>query len=141
MRALMEGEAAARASRYGEDFTSIFLALEKTEQAAQSGDVAAYVSANDEFHHAIWKTGKGQRLETLLHQIWNGLPTRLPELLTEQIERSLSEHKQLVKVISERKADEARATMSHHIMRSFHDFVASREHTQQAPTQAEGKGE
>jgi DNA-binding GntR family transcriptional regulator len=131
LRALLEGEAAARASKYSDDFSRIFAALEKTEQAAQVGDVAAYVSANEEFHRAIWEAGKGQRLHMMLNQIWNGLPTRLPELLSDQIKLSLSEHRQIVQVISERKAEEARAMMSHHIMRSFQAFVASREHTRQ----------
>ncbi|GEN35552.1 MULTISPECIES: GntR family transcriptional regulator [Aneurinibacillus] len=135
LRALLEGEAAARAaSKAGKDnkeLAAIIAAQEEAEQAAQAGNVEAYISANEAFHRAIWEAGKGQRLNSMLHQTWNGLPTRLPELLSEQIQRSLSEHRHITRAISEQKPDEARAKMSHHIMRSFQDFVASRERTQQ----------
>ncbi|MFT9847763.1 GntR family transcriptional regulator [Aneurinibacillus sp. REN35] len=131
LRALLEGEAAARASLYGEDFTEVLSALEQAEKTAQAGDMTGYVAANEAFHRAIWEVGDGQRLHSLLHQLWNGLPTRLPELLNNQVQRSLTEHRELVEAMTTRKPEEARALMSHHIMRSFQDFIASREHTQQ----------
>ncbi|MBN6188818.1 GntR family transcriptional regulator [Aneurinibacillus sp. BA2021] len=137
LRALLEGEAAARASMYGDDFTDVWHAFEQAEQAAQAGDMTGYVAANEAFHRAIWEAGDGQRLNTLLHQLWNGLPTRLPELLSQQVQRSQAEHRELVSAITARKAEEARALMSHHIMRSFHDFIASRKRVLQDDEQAE----
>jgi DNA-binding GntR family transcriptional regulator len=132
LRALLEGEAAARAAnkihKNKRELAAIIAAQEEAEQAAQAGNVEAYISANETFHRAIWEAGKGQRLNSMLHQTWNGLPTRLPELLSEQTQRSVSEHRRITQAISDQKPNEARSTMSHHITRSFMDFIASREH-------------
>jgi DNA-binding GntR family transcriptional regulator len=123
IRAMLEGEAAARANLKGEDFDDIKLALENTENAALSMDMFNYVSANESFHRTIWAASGSSRLENFLNYLWNGLPPHLPMLLPKQMERSISEHQNIVTAICNGTPDEARTAMLKHINRSVDDFI------------------
>lgn len=123
IRGMLEGEAAARANLKGKEFEGIKLALEKSEKAALSMDVLSYVSANESFHRAIWAASGSSRLENFLNYLWNGFPPHLPALLPQQINRSISEHQDIVKAICKGTPDEARNTMTNHIGRSIDDLI------------------
>lgn len=124
IRAMLEGEAAARANIKGTDFENIKLALENSEKAALSMDVFNYVSANESFHRAIWAASKSSRLENFLNYLWNGLPPHLPTLLPKQLNKSISEHQNIVTAICTGTPDEARNSMINHIKRSIDDLIA-----------------
>jgi DNA-binding GntR family transcriptional regulator len=123
IRAMLEGEAAARANLRGEDFEEIKLAQENSEKAALSMDVFSYVSANESFHRAIWAASGSSRLENFLNYLWNGLPPYLPVLLPKQTQTSIAEHQHIVKAICNGTPNEAREAMVNHIKRSINDLI------------------
>jgi DNA-binding GntR family transcriptional regulator len=123
IRAILEGEAAARANIRGENFEDIKLAQENSEKAALSMDIFSYVFANESFHRAIWAASGSSRLENFLNYLWNGLPPHLPGLLPEQTQSSIAEHQNIVKAICYGTPDEARNTMINHIKRSINDLI------------------
>jgi DNA-binding GntR family transcriptional regulator len=129
IRAMLEGEAAARANIKGEDFEDIKIALQNTEKAALSMDMFNYVSANESFHRIIWAASGSSRLENFLNHLWNGLPPHLPMLLPKQMERSISEHQNIVTAICTGTPDEARTAMLKHINRSIDDFIKNQQDT------------
>ncbi len=123
IRAMLEGEAAARATIKQENIEDIKIALKDTEKAAKSNDLFHYVSSNEIFHKTIWAASGSSRLETFLNYLWEGLPPHLPMLLPKQIEKSISEHQDIVDAICIGTPEEARSIMTKHINRSVEDFV------------------
>ncbi|MEK3646342.1 GntR family transcriptional regulator [Aeribacillus sp. FSL M8-0235] len=123
IRAMLEGEAAARANLRGNGFEDLKLALENSEKAALSMDMFSYVSANEAFHRAIWAASGSSRLENFLNYLWNGLPPHLPMLLPKQMKSSISEHQNIVTAICTGTPDEARAAMINHLKRSIDDLI------------------
>ncbi|MEH6854812.1 LysR family transcriptional regulator [Priestia megaterium] len=123
IRAMLEGEAAARANLKGEKFEDIKLALANSERAALSMDVFSYVTANEALHRAIWAASGSSRLENFLNYLWTGVPPHLPALLPKQMDRSISEHQNIVKAICTGTSDEARDNMIYHIRRSIDDLI------------------
>ncbi|TBL75995.1 GntR family transcriptional regulator [Paenibacillus thalictri] len=123
IRSLLEGEAAARAAVRKKDMQDIAGAQAQVEKAAAAKNTADYLSANEAFHRAIWEASESARLEGLLSQLWTGLPPHLPELLPEQIEKSITEHRQIAAAIESGGAEQARAAMSVHVKRSLDDLL------------------
>lgn len=128
IRAMLEGEAAAKANIKGKDFfENINIALQDTEKAALSQDLYGYISANEVFHRTIWKASGSSRLNNFLNHLWTGLPPHLPMLLPKQIERSMSEHQNIVIAICTGTPEEARTVMLQHLNRSIDDFIQHQE--------------
>ena len=126
IRALLEGEAAARAAAKNRDWSELEDIILKLKQASEENDTAAYVSHNESFHRAIWKASGSVRLESFLNQLWGGLPTHLPELLPNQMEKSKQEHKEIFETIKNGNAAEAKEKIISHLERSKKDFIDSR---------------
>ncbi len=126
IRGMLEGEAAARATAHTDAHPDIVIAQKNVERAASARDVSGYSLANEALHRAIWAASGSSRLENLLNQLWNGLPPHLPELLPEQIDRSIVEHETLVAAICSGNADAARSAMASHIRRSLEDLLTHR---------------
>jgi DNA-binding GntR family transcriptional regulator len=123
IRAMLEGEAAARASMHPHKHEEILVAHQNVEIAVGSKNVSDYISANGAFHRSIWEASESTRIITLLKQLWNGLPPQLADFLPEQIEKSVIEHSQILKAIQSGSPDEARRTMEAHVKRSMTDFL------------------
>jgi DNA-binding GntR family transcriptional regulator len=126
IRAMLEGEAAARAASNDNDLKDLIQAQEEVENAALAGDSTRYIPANESLHRAIWVSSNSPRLENLLRQLWNGLPPHLAELLPEQIEKSINEHKNIVRAICKGNEEEARNAMLTHVKRSLKDLLSHR---------------
>ncbi|CAB3392906.1 GntR family transcriptional regulator [Kyrpidia spormannii] len=126
IRALLEGEAAARAAKHPGDHEEILSAFEDTVKMADQGSTSEFVSANEAFHRSIWEASHSPRLVMLLNLLWNGLPPHLPELLPQQPSRSAQEHARIVEAIRAGHDDEARAAMTEHVLRSLGDFLHHR---------------
>lgn len=125
IRAMLEGEAAARASKsdlYYDELVEIQQAIEK---AIENNDVGSYTVANEHFHRTVWRASESERLQTLLDQIWNGLPPHLAEVLPIQMDKALVEHKEVIQAVSEKNERKARKAMENHITRSMEDFLAT----------------
>lgn len=116
IRALLEGEAARRACLGNKDFDQIYIAHKKAKQAIINNDNREFSVANEEFHKAIWTASDSFKLESLLIQLWDGLPPHLPVLLPDQKDQSIIEHEAIVNALNEREAEKARAAMSGHLL-------------------------
>lgn len=121
VRAVVEGEAAACAALCA-DKTEIEALEELAAGASATGDLDAFVSANEEFHRAVWKAAGNQRLVRTAQQLWTGILPYTPLLLPAHSVRSVEEHRLIVTAIREQLPEEARSAMSNHIMRSGHDL-------------------
>ncbi|WP_135553959.1 GntR family transcriptional regulator [Paenibacillus cymbidii] len=126
IRALLEGEAAAKAAARRKEPRDIVQARDDVEQAAERRDAAGYLQANEQFHRAVWEAADSVRLENVLSQLWVGLPPHLPELLPEQIAKSIAEHRLIADAILSGDAERARAAMAAHVKRSLSDLLKAR---------------
>lgn len=123
IRALLEGDAAARASSEGQDLKKIIEAHQLARKAVTVKDVSSFLIANKEFHQSIWAASNNLQLETLLNQLWNGVSTYfLPRLFPNQIETSIKEHQMILDAIIEGNSMKARETMQSHLLRNIDDF-------------------
>jgi DNA-binding GntR family transcriptional regulator len=128
IRAMLEGEAAARASSGSKDHEEILNAHQDVESAIAANNIADYITANSAFHHSIWNASESPRLVTMLYQLWNGLPPQAAEFLPNQAEKSVQEHKIILEALCSGDAMGARTAMQEHVKRSMYDFVNQRGH-------------
>ncbi|MCW1929109.1 GntR family transcriptional regulator [Bhargavaea beijingensis] len=123
IRAMLEGEAAAKAASLAadlKDLEEINLEIEKAVRAQRTDE---YIVANEHFHRTIWKLSNSERLQSFLDQLWNGLPPHLAEMVSEQMEKAHSEHQAILEALHNRDEDAARELMIQHIKRSKVDFL------------------
>ncbi|WP_301107467.1 GntR family transcriptional regulator [Sporosarcina sp.] len=123
IRAMLEGEASARASQKDFDKDELREVQQDIETAVAEGQTKDYIIANEHFHRIIWKASDSERLQSFLDQMWNGLPPHLAEMLGEQMNKSMQEHKLIVDAILSGNADKAREATENHIRRSMRDFL------------------
>ncbi|MCG3088227.1 GntR family transcriptional regulator [Sporosarcina cyprini] len=123
IRAMLEGEAAARASLKDFDKQELLEIQQDIENAVANRQVNDYIVANEHFHRIIWKASESERLQSFLDQMWNGLPPHLAEMVEEQMIKSIKEHQVIVSAILEGNADKAREATEAHIRRSMTDFL------------------
>jgi DNA-binding GntR family transcriptional regulator len=128
IRAMLEGEAAARAKSSNSKFEEIMNAHQDVESAVSANNVAEYIAANEVFHRAIWEASESPRLMSLLNQLWNGLPPQVAEFLPGQAEKSVIEHKAILEAIRSGDTEGARGAMQGHVRRSMNDFLDQRGH-------------
>jgi len=126
IRSMLEGEAAARASMHPEKFEALVGAQAAVEAVARQRQMAEYVRLNKSFHNAIWEAAGSAQLVAILENLWKGLPPHLPELLPDQMDRSIIEHRKIVDAIKSGIPEVARSAMSKHVIRSLHDFLEHR---------------
>lgn len=125
VRALIEGEAAARAAESDADPLIMAAAQRQNEEARRSEDLASFLSTSAVFHRSIWNAGGGHWLKTIATQLWSGrdyTPAHLPEQLT----RASSEHQLIAEAICSRSPETARQAMTDHIMRTANELRAYR---------------
>uniref|UniRef100_UPI002A7EB255 GntR family transcriptional regulator n=2 Tax=Lachnospiraceae TaxID=186803 RepID=UPI002A7EB255 len=72
-RAVLEGEAAARASAEGVDLSAVEQAYQIAEKALEDNDSAEYSRYNQAFHMGIWEAADNEKMKSLLSSMWNGL--------------------------------------------------------------------
>ena len=117
-RALLESEAAARASLEGADTSEIEKACQLAEQAIEDDDFSIYSMQNQRFHMAIWEAADNAKIESILSSMWNGVSIGY---ITERDYAVVSngEHKQILAAILAHHPDQARALMYKHLIRSM----------------------
>lgn len=123
IRAMLEGEAAARASQKDFDKDELREVQKDIETAVVEGQTKDYIIANEHFHRMIWKASDSERLQSFLDQMWNGLPPHLAEMLGEQMHKSVDEHKVIADAIISGDDKKAREATENHIRRSMRDFL------------------
>jgi len=117
VRALIEGEAAARVASSGVDPSAIISAERRNEKVRQGMDLAAFLSASAVFHRSIWEAAGSPTLKNIANRLWSGRDYT-PAFLPEQLKRASEEHHLVTEAIRKRSPDVARQAMSEHIMRT-----------------------
>jgi DNA-binding GntR family transcriptional regulator len=125
VRALIEGEAAARAARSNVDPSVLTAAQRQNEEARLSDDLTSFLSSSTVLHRSIWDAGGGFWLKAMATQLWSGrdyTPADLPQ----QLARASSEHALIIEAICDRAPERARQAMTDHIMKTAGELLAYR---------------
>lgn len=122
-RAILESEAAARASLPGTDISDIENTYLLAEQALRENNHTDYSRQNQGFHMAIWEAGGNQKIKSILATLWNGLSMGHKVTEEDYAKVSITEHKAILDEIKDNHADQAKKQMYQHIMRSMEDIL------------------
>lgn len=122
-RAILESEAAAKASRKGTDISDIEYAFEMSEIARRENNYSEYSRQNQGFHMAIWEAAGNEKIKSLLSALWNGLSMGHKVTEEEYAQISIDEHRQILEAIRTNNAQEARTQMYAHIIRSMENIL------------------
>jgi DNA-binding GntR family transcriptional regulator len=120
IRALIEGEAAARAALRPEAHDDIAQAFELADALARAGsDPAAYGRGSEAFHRAVWRGAGSGRIVKIAAQLFTGLPPHLHELVPGTVLPSTHDHRTILGGILSGDAEASRNHMAEHILGSF----------------------
>lgn len=122
-RALLEAEAAARASEKDRDISSIIATYELSERALMENDAATYSDCNEAFHMGIWEVAGNKKIEDILSSLWNGFSMGHKITEEEYAKISISEHRQILDAMIAHDTDLARERMYAHIIRSMKNIL------------------
>ena len=132
LRALLEGDAAARAAR--RSGPNLLVALRSHHQVVaraleQPGgiDIDGYLHHNRAFHRLILEAAASDRLSDIITRLI-AQPILVRTAMSYQpddLRKSHAEHAELIEAIAVKDAEWARAIMSGHIRRAFHVFKAA----------------
>lgn len=122
-RALLEAEAAARASREGTDISAVEEAYLMAEQALEDNDSKEYANYNQAFHMAIWAASGNDKIVALLSSLWNGLSMGHRITQEDYAKISMFEHKKILEAIQKHDEEKARKKMQAHIIRSMENIL------------------
>ena len=122
-RALLESEAAARASRPGTDISDIVYAYETTEKALEENDFSEYSRGNQAFHMAVWTAADNEKMKTILSSLWNGLSMGHKVTEEDYAKISMYEHGKILDAIRTNDESKARKRMYDHIIRSMENIL------------------
>ena len=100
-RAVLEGEAAARASAEGVDLSAV-------DQA---------------FHMGIWEAADNEKMKSLLSSMWNGLSMGHKVTEEDYAKISIYEHKKILDAMKAHDGSRARKLMNDHIIRSMKNIL------------------
>lgn len=123
IRSLLEGMAAEKACDHPKYFKKLKEIHDKIVQSVKSQEASVYVQLNEKFHHTIWEAANSNKLFSTLSYLWNGIQPRLPELVTEQMERSVKEHELILQSILNQDKENSKKHMKNHILRSADHFA------------------
>ncbi|MEA5091723.1 putative D-xylose utilization operon transcriptional repressor [bioreactor metagenome] len=122
-RALLEGEAAALASKNSVDISEIEGIQELAEEALAANNYNEYNKHNQAFHVAIWAAADNAKIANILASLWNGMSMG-PRITKEDYAiLSNKEHRKIATAIKKHDADQARDAMHKHITRSMEDIL------------------
>lgn len=124
LRILLEGEAAALATRNHMDTLPLF------KQAAElpllcKENLEPYRRFNQQLHLSIWKAAGNMKMQSILLSLWNGpsFGRNISEI--EHTSLSHQEHLDLLNSINDDRPEKARFIMQGHIRRSMNNILAS----------------
>lgn len=122
-RAILESEAAARASSPGKDISDIEYAYEMAEQAMRENNYGEYSRQNQGFHMAIWIAADNEKMKSILSTLWNGLSMGHKVTEEEYARISIREHGQILEAVKGHDSQLARDRMYAHIIRSMENIL------------------
>jgi DNA-binding GntR family transcriptional regulator len=122
-RALLEGEAAALASKNSVDVSEIEGIQKLAEEALAANNYNEYNKHNQAFHVAIWAAADNAKIANILASMWNGMSMG-PRITKEDYAiLSNKEHRKIADAIKNHNAGRAREAMHKHIKRSMEDIL------------------
>jgi len=125
-RGLLEGEAAALASKNSVDVSEIESIQALAEEALAANNYNEYNKHNQAFHVAIWAAAGNAKIANMLASLWNGMSMG-PRITKEDYAiLSNKEHRKIATAIKNHDAAKARAAMHKHIARSMEDILKRR---------------
>ena len=122
-RAVLEGEAAARASAEGVDLSAVEQAYQIAEKALEDNDSAEYSRYNQAFHMGIWEAADNEKMKSLLSSMWNGLSMGHKVTEEDYAKISIYEHKKILDAMKAHDGSRARKLMNDHIIRSMKNIL------------------
>ncbi|MFM1654811.1 GntR family transcriptional regulator [Brevibacillus sp. B_LB10_24] len=124
LKEVLEGLAAGQMAKRGgiAELGELIGAMNDMEVSVKSGNVDAYVDANDRFHAAIIKGSGNGKLQYHFNLLINQLPYRRFVYLTldqpNRLEKSVEEHRQIVQAIKSQDDQLAERMMREHVRAS-----------------------
>jgi len=122
-RAVLEGEAAARASAVGIDLSEIELAYQSSVRALEENNSSEYSRYNQLFHMEIWEAAGNLKIKSLLSSMWNGLSMGHKVTEEDYAKISIYEHNKILDAIRAHDSERARKNMQQHITRSMNNIL------------------
>ena len=122
-RALLESEAAARASQKGKDISDIVYAYDTTKKALDENDFGEYSRGNEAFHMSIWTAADNEKMKAILSSLWNGLSMGHKVTEEDYAKISMYEHRKILDAIQANDVEKARKRMYDHIIRSMENIL------------------
>ncbi|MGL5434187.1 MAG: GntR family transcriptional regulator [Lachnospiraceae bacterium] len=122
-RAILESEAAARASAPGIDISEIETIYQLSLQAFQENNSSDYSRQNQGFHMAIWRAADNAKINAILSSLWNGLSMGHKVTEEDYAKVSMEEHKIILDAIRSHDSEKAKNEMYRHIIRSMEDIL------------------
>lgn len=89
----------------------------------QKEDVEEFVQMNIEFHHLLISCCPWNRLNTFIESLWSGFPQQTPHILSDQIEQSHKEHRDILQAVKEKDAVKAAEFTATHINRAGKNII------------------
>lgn len=120
LRALLEGEAAAKAACKQTDLAQL---LQYHETMKTTSDHTEFRKLNRLFHEEIWTLSGGSRIHDLIASLWAHIP---PVVMKDADQRSNQEHELIVRALRNHDEEGARKQMKEHIVRSQQDYLKFR---------------
>lgn len=124
LRAVLEPIAVERSlpNLTEEDKRTLRQLADDMEKSALNEDAEKFVQKNAEFHRVMRKGCTWRRAHMILEMLWHGFPPHTPGILPGQIERSLTEHKQMLELIEKGNIDQLKNVIRKHILRTGDAF-------------------
>lgn len=123
IRALLESEVVAKASRPGTDISRIAEVHYSAEKALAENNSAEYSDMNQAFHMEIWNAAGNAKMKLLLSNMWNGLSMGHKVTEEEYASISIREHKGILQALELHDEELARLRMREHIIRSMENML------------------
>jgi len=122
-RAILESEAAAKASSIGVDISVIEDTFFGADQALKENNHSDYSKHNQGFHMAIWDAAGNEKIKSILSSLWNGLSMGHKVTEEDYAKVSIKEHEKILEAIKEHNSEKAKNLMYQHIFRSMDDIL------------------
>jgi DNA-binding GntR family transcriptional regulator len=123
IRALLESEAVAKASRPGVDISRIVEVFHAAEKALSENNPAEYSDLNQAFHMEIWNAAGNEKMKMLLCNMWNGFSMGHKVTEEEYAVLSVNEHRGIFEALEQHDEELARQRMKDHIIRSMENML------------------
>lgn len=124
-RALLEGEAVARAIRAGIDPAPLEQLQKRITAMPLQERAKLFSDYNQAFHSKIWYASNSPRLTSFIEILWNG-PSYGRGVADDDHRRlSLAEHQRMIEMIRSRNTEGGREAMRAHILRGLENFLKS----------------